>query len=303
MPMPTLPFARLAAFRSELHTCFTRRADALFELATRCCAPRRSPRWPSSAPSHPTGAAGAAPTMRWPAGASLSTGRATCRCASCRPPTRRCSPSMSPPGRAATPSARLRAATTTTPRGTRPASRSSPAGPGSGLPSSASPAIPGPPRWTRPGYIPWRTPTSKPLGRSARCLSGCLPVDCFYADPPPRPPGSTDRPRRHGAKCNLADPTTWPAPTADFGRRPAQHVRRVKPQDKPRSALGSCRNGRSRASAVTNGHQRSRGTAGRRPSSSNSSDDARGRFELWSRRSGRRRRGSRRAATGVRNDR
>jgi hypothetical protein len=37
---------------------------------------------------------------------------------------------------------------------------------------------------------------------------------CFYADPPPRRPGATGRPRRHGAKFNCADPTTWPAPTA-----------------------------------------------------------------------------------------
>jgi hypothetical protein len=37
---------------------------------------------------------------------------------------------------------------------------------------------------------------------------------CFYADPPPPPPGKTGRPRRHGAKFNCADPTTWPAPTA-----------------------------------------------------------------------------------------
>jgi len=37
---------------------------------------------------------------------------------------------------------------------------------------------------------------------------------CFYADPPPRLPGSTGRPRRHGAKLAFADPTTWPAPTA-----------------------------------------------------------------------------------------
>ena len=36
---------------------------------------------------------------------------------------------------------------------------------------------------------------------------------CFYADPPPRAPGSTGRPRRHGAKFNCADPATWPAPT------------------------------------------------------------------------------------------
>jgi hypothetical protein len=32
MPMPTFPLARLGAFRAELHTCLTRRADALFEL-------------------------------------------------------------------------------------------------------------------------------------------------------------------------------------------------------------------------------------------------------------------------------
>jgi hypothetical protein len=37
---------------------------------------------------------------------------------------------------------------------------------------------------------------------------------CFYADPPPPAPGATGRPRRHGAKVNCADPTTWPAPTA-----------------------------------------------------------------------------------------
>jgi DDE superfamily endonuclease len=36
---------------------------------------------------------------------------------------------------------------------------------------------------------------------------------CFYADPPPRPPGAGGRPRRHGAKFNCGDPTTWPVPT------------------------------------------------------------------------------------------
>ena len=38
---------------------------------------------------------------------------------------------------------------------------------------------------------------------------------CFYADPPPAarsPKGG--RPRRHGAKFNCADPATWPTPTA-----------------------------------------------------------------------------------------
>jgi hypothetical protein len=32
MPTPTFPLARLAAFRTEMHACFTRRADALFDL-------------------------------------------------------------------------------------------------------------------------------------------------------------------------------------------------------------------------------------------------------------------------------
>ena len=32
MPMPTFPLTRLGAFRTELHACYTRRADALFEL-------------------------------------------------------------------------------------------------------------------------------------------------------------------------------------------------------------------------------------------------------------------------------
>ena len=40
MPMPTLPLARLDQFRAELHACFTRRADALFELGDALlCAP------------------------------------------------------------------------------------------------------------------------------------------------------------------------------------------------------------------------------------------------------------------------
>lgn len=37
---------------------------------------------------------------------------------------------------------------------------------------------------------------------------------CFYADPPPRPPGTGGRPRRHGAKFAFADPATWPTPAA-----------------------------------------------------------------------------------------
>jgi hypothetical protein len=36
----------------------------------------------------------------------------------------------------------------------------------------------------------------------------------FYADPPPREPGTKGRPPRHGLAFRLADPTTWPAPDA-----------------------------------------------------------------------------------------
>jgi hypothetical protein len=42
MPMPTFPLARLDAFRSELHTCLTRRTDALFELGDALLCARRS---------------------------------------------------------------------------------------------------------------------------------------------------------------------------------------------------------------------------------------------------------------------
>src|SRR5215212_9793522 len=47
---------------------------------------------------------------------------------------------------------------------------------------------------------------------------------CFYADPPPQarsPKGG--RPRRHGAKFNLADPTSWPAPPATLVTTDAQY--------------------------------------------------------------------------------
>src|SRR5215216_7907080 len=40
MPTPTFPLARLGHFRAELHACFPRRADALFELGDALlCAP------------------------------------------------------------------------------------------------------------------------------------------------------------------------------------------------------------------------------------------------------------------------
>jgi hypothetical protein len=46
---------------------------------------------------------------------------------------------------------------------------------------------------------------------------------CFYADPPPRPPGTGGRPRRHGAKFAFADPTTWPTPTTTLATSDGQY--------------------------------------------------------------------------------
>ena len=38
----------------------------------------------------------------------------------------------------------------------------------------------------------------------------------FYRDPPPRAPGGTGRPRRHGARFDCKDPATWDAPGAEL---------------------------------------------------------------------------------------
>jgi hypothetical protein len=98
------------------------------------------------------------------------------------------------------------------------------------------------------GCIPWTNPDQQ-VARQVRALLGRLPAGrplpwlvfdagydsaqlsldladagvavlvrprsdrCFYADPPPRPPGVGGRARRHGAKFACTDPTTRPAPT------------------------------------------------------------------------------------------
>jgi len=176
MPMPTFPLARLGGFRSELHACLTRRADALFELgdALLCAQAVSSLPHLSLEPIHQRG--WAAPMPGWPVAGSTPSGSATSWPTACRPPTRRCLRSMSRPGRGVTLSAHPSAATTTIPGGIRPASRSSPAGPSSGSPSWALTGTPGPPRWMLAGCTPPTTPTRPPLARSARCLAAWTPV-------------------------------------------------------------------------------------------------------------------------------
>src|SRR5215208_3031033 len=52
-------------------------------------------------------------------------------------------------------------------------------------------------------------------GTGAAILVRLLAGRCFYADPPPAPRSHKGgRPRRHGAKLDTDDPTSWPAPTA-----------------------------------------------------------------------------------------
>jgi hypothetical protein len=57
MPMPTLPLARLGAFRTELYACFPRRADALFELGDALLSAEAVPSLPhlSLEPAHQRG--------------------------------------------------------------------------------------------------------------------------------------------------------------------------------------------------------------------------------------------------------
>jgi DDE superfamily endonuclease len=249
MPMPTLPFARLAAFRSELHACFTRRADALFELGDALlCAPAiTSVAQLSLEPSHRRGWGSAYDAL---ASGRINVDRL-------RDLLMRFLPNADPPVFAVD--------VTTWPRCDAECS------PARGYyyhpsrHSAGQPIIAGwawqwiaqvsfaRDSWTAPvdaarlhplddtdqqaamqvrallerlpagGPVPWfvfdggydSAQLTLDLAEVPAAVLVRLRSDrCFYADPPPRPPGSTGRPRRHGAKFNCADPTTWPAPTA-----------------------------------------------------------------------------------------
>src|SRR5213596_615203 len=249
MPMPTFPLARLGGFRSELHACFTRRADALFELGDALlCAPA-VPSLPhlSLEPVHQRG---------WGSSyAALARGRIDTE--------RLCDllvatlPDADPLVFAVDVTIWPRCDAECSPeRGYyyHPSRH-----------SAGQPIIAGwayqwicqlsfdRDSWTAPvdarrlhpledtdqtaaaqiRALLVRRPASEavPLvvfdaGYDSAQLTldlADLPVAvlvrlradrCFYADPPPAPPGRTGRPRRHGAKFNCADPTTWPAPTA-----------------------------------------------------------------------------------------
>jgi hypothetical protein len=140
------PLARLGAFRTELHACYTCRADALFELGDALlCAPAiTSVAQLSLEPSHRRGWGSAYDAL---ASGRVDADRLRDLLVSSLPPADplvfavdvttwpRCDAECSP--------AR---GYDYHPRGIRPVSRSSPAGPGSGSPSWALTATPGPPR-------------------------------------------------------------------------------------------------------------------------------------------------------------
>src|SRR5215218_7399771 len=226
MPMPTSPLARLGAFRGGLHACFTRRADALFELGDALLCAQAVPSLPhlSLEPAHRRGwgsayaalAHGEVDATTWP------------RCdAECSPergyyyhPSRHSAGQPIIAGWAFQWIAQLSfdRDSWTAPVDARRLH------PLDDTDQTAAVQI---------RALLARLPAGRPVPLvvfDAGYDSAQLTLDladervavlvrlrsgrCFYADPPPRAPGSTGRPRRHGAKFNCADPTTWPTPTA-----------------------------------------------------------------------------------------
>jgi hypothetical protein len=249
MPMPTFPLARLGGFRRELHACFTRRADALFELGDALLCAQSVPSLPhlSLEPVHRRG---------WgSAYAALACGRIDAD--RLRDLLAECLPDADPPVFAVD--------VTTWPRCDAECSPERGYYYHPSRHSAGQPIIAGwayqwiaqvsfdRDSWTAPVDAARLHPlddTDQQAARQIRALLARLPAGeavplfvfdggydsaqltldlaeqrarvlvrlradrCFYADPPPRPPGSTGRPRRHGAKFAFADPTTWPTPSA-----------------------------------------------------------------------------------------
>jgi hypothetical protein len=249
MPMPTFPLARLGAFRSQLHTCCTRRADALFELGDALLCAQ---------------AFGSLPHLSLEAIHRRGWGSTYAALARGRIDAERLRDLLAGSLPAADPLV-FAVDVTTWPRCDAECSPERgyyyhPSRHSAGQPIVAGWAF----QWiTQLGFErdSWTAPVDaarlQPLDDAdqqaacqVRALLGRLPASgavplfvfdagydsaqltldladdpaavlvrlrsdrCFYADPPPPPPGRIGRPRRHGAKFNCADPATWPVPTA-----------------------------------------------------------------------------------------
>jgi hypothetical protein len=250
MPMPTFPLARLSAFRAELHACFTRRADALFELGDALlCAPvvgslprlslepvcRRG--WGSVYAAlacgridqerlrdllanclHPTDPlVFAVDVTTWP--------RCDAECSPCRGyyyhPSRHSAGQPIIAGWAYQWIAQVSFArdSWTAPVDAR---RLHPLDDTDGAAADQIRALVG--RLPAGGRVPLfvfdggydsAQLTLNLADVPAAVLVRLRSDRCFYADPPPAPRSPKGgRPRRHGAKFAFADPTTWPTPTA-----------------------------------------------------------------------------------------
>jgi hypothetical protein len=95
MPTPTFPLARLGSFRTELHACFTRRADALFELGDALLSAPAVPSLPHLS-LEPVCRRGWGSVYAALARSRIDPERVQAAArqppARCQPPTRRCSP-------------------------------------------------------------------------------------------------------------------------------------------------------------------------------------------------------------------
>jgi hypothetical protein len=261
MPMPTFPLVRLGVFRSELHACFTRRADALFDLGDALLCAQAIPSLPHLS-LEPACRRGWGSVYAALARGRIEVERLRDLLASSLPPADplvfavdvttwpRCDAECSPErGYYYHPSRH----------------------------SAGQPIIAGwayqwicqlgfdHDSWTAPVDAARLHPlddTDQQAARQIRALLGRLPASkavplfvfdagydsaqltldladapaavlvrlrsdrCFYADPPPQarsPKGG--RPRRHGAKFNCADAATWPAPPPPWSARTTSTAR------------------------------------------------------------------------------
>jgi hypothetical protein len=220
MLMPTSPLVRLDAFRAALHACYPRRADALFELGDALLCAQAVPSLPHLS-LEPVCRRGWGSVYAALARGRIDTERLRDLLVSSLPPADplvfavdvttwpRCDAECSPergyyyhPSRHS--AARLHPLEDTDQQAARQVrALLGRLGAGGPVPLVVFDA----------GYDSAQLTLDLAEERVA-VLVRLRSDRCFYADPSPRPPGATGRPRRHGAKFNCADPATWPTPTA-----------------------------------------------------------------------------------------